>query len=316
MTATMASGRTLRREFTRFEDDDRRVLGAVRFVNDVDGTPIQAPLEIIAAPPPPGQAPDPASALPVRVLRNRYGLQVIQAARGFEDYMAQFEPPPSEPARESRFARLRVVDPSGQFLPADFIVRLPRSHRPQDPNHPTVFDPVVVRLLPAPAGPEDPGWTILRALVWRLVAAPTAANPNATRAEPLPGALVRVLRAADNLRLGRGLTEWRPRRGAPSAAAEALVAVWGLPVTNWTDTADAAVLSGRHAVTIEARFDPAFDPARAGTVPDADVLETGGGGIVARALPAPISLTARARATLHLTFDPDLQLAQAQPIQT
>src|SRR6185436_801178 len=109
------------------ENANRRVLGALRFVNDVDDTPIRTPLHITTAPQMVGQASDPKDAAPLRMLRNRFGLHVIQTGQGFESYVNVFDPPPTAPPLEDLIARLRVTDPSGFFLPADFDVRLPRA---------------------------------------------------------------------------------------------------------------------------------------------------------------------------------------------
>ncbi len=318
----MSSPRTPVRpkQFFAKENLDGRLLGAIRFVNDVDGTPLAADLEIGTAPLPAGQAPNPNEAAPVRVLRSRFGLHVLTAGRGFADYINQFDPPPANPPLSDRIARLRATDNLGRYLPTQFELALPRSLRPGDAQNPTVFSPLEVRLLPSPNAPIADGWSVLRVLVWRLVAAPAPGNPQATRPVPVRGALIRILRdepgPGPHPVLGRGLTDWRARAdGSRPGSAEALVAAPGIPVTTWNPNANGAVLSAVQPVRIEARFHPDFDSDDPRLLPNIDGTANPAG-LIVRTMPQPIELRARQRRTLHLTFDINNALSESQPVQT
>ncbi len=298
--------------FRWLEDLDRRVLGAVRFVSDVDASPIAGPLEVSVAS---GHAADPGVVLSIRIQRNRFGLHILQSAPGFESYTAAFIPDPTAPPIESRVVYLRVNDPSGRFLPAEFSVRLPRALPGVSAAAARITSPVDVRLLPSPATPLADGWAVLRALVWREV------SPGSFL--PLRGALLRVLRQVDGAaiedleQLGCGLTEWRPwPDGSRPAAAEALVAVPGIPVTQWNPSAGGPVVSTGQAIRLELRYAPAFDPALPGAIPDLAALNAAAPSalVVRAALPAgeSLQLQARERRTLPLllTLGGALQLSQ------
>ena len=142
--------------FVPLENVDRRILGAVRFVNAVDNSPIGGALEITAEPLAPGSVPASGTVTGVRVLRNRFGLYVLQSANGFREYTDAFLPEPTVPPDGTRHARLRVSDPAGRFLPARFTVDLPRSLH-EGGATPPVSNPVVVPLLPTPAVPLADG---------------------------------------------------------------------------------------------------------------------------------------------------------------
>jgi hypothetical protein len=111
----------------------------------------------------------------------------------------------------------------------------------------SLFIPVDVQIFQGPAAPTAAGWAIVRASVTQ-----------ATTANGLAGALLRVVRTSDGVRLGLGLTD---------ARGEALVAVPGIPVTTW-DSGSGPVLASEVDATIEAVVDPA-----ATGIPDPDDLE-------------------------------------------
>ncbi len=308
--------------FEWLEDLDRRILAAVRFVNDVDGSPISGPLEVTG---------DPAFAngadevRQLKILRNRAGLHGLQYAPKFRDYCATFIPDPTAPtpppAPESSAAHLRVNDPAGRYLPAAFIARLPRA-LPGDPSTaPRASDPLEIRLLPAPAAPLADGWAVLRVTVWRELAGGARV--------PLHGALVRVLRPAAEVTpttrelLGRGLTDWRRRPdGSAPDAAEALVAVPRIPVVQFSTATTGSVLSATQGIRLELRYAPAFDPAKPAALPNLAALsaQVPPLGIKRVALPAdttqpdgaPLTLRARQRSacSLLLTAAGELQLSQ------
>ena len=108
--------------------------------------------------------------------------------------------------------------------------------------------------------------------------------------------------------LGRGLTEWRPLAGglAPETA-EALVAVPGIPVTDWNREANGSVVTTGRSVRLQARFDTPFNPAVADALPDLDRLDPAEGALPAEVrsavLPAALHLNAGERRTLHVAFN-------------
>ena len=141
--------------------------------------------------------------------------------------------------------------------------------------------------------------------------APTPADPNATSLLPLPGALVVVWPGtadpppAGTQPLGCGLADWRRRAdGTFADAAEALVAVAGVPVTQWNPVGGGPVVSYAQPARLEVRFDPAFAPTAAGALPDPAALWAVGAGIVCTARSDPLDLQARARLSCHLTVTP------------
>jgi hypothetical protein len=228
----------------RLELVERRVLAAVRFLDAATLLPVRYPLAVT------GDG--------LHFIRNGQGLYVLTAAPGLEEHTAAFLAPPPNPAVGGLRVELGVSDPGGRYLPRRLALELPRD---PDPAHAdeegSLFRPVDAFLYPAPAASVSPGWAVIRATVVR-----------AGTGEPLPGALLRVVRKPDGAVLARALGEWRaPVRG------EALVAVPGVPITTWGDgKPDQPVLVNEVAVTLEAFFDPGFDPA-GGRAPDPDQME-------------------------------------------
>lgn len=189
----------------------------------------------------PVQAPLTVSGAGLRFVRNRSGLYVLTEAP------------------ETAAVEVTVSDPGGRYLPRGLVLSLPRD---PDPAHAgeesSLFRPVDVFLYPAPAASVAPGWAVIRATVVR-----------AGTGEPLPGVLLRVVRKSDGLELARTLSDWRER-----VRGEALVAVAGLPITTWgAGKPQDPVLVGKVTVTLEAFFDPDFDPA-AGRAPDPDRVDS------------------------------------------
>jgi hypothetical protein len=299
--------------FHVLEDVDQRVLGALRFVNDVDGALINIPLTVGPTPLAPGQNAAADEAGPIRVGRNRRGLYVILGARDlpqeddFEKYAASFAPP-SKPLVGSRIARLRVEDPSDNYFPSDFEVPLPRSLDPQDPQNRPVFTPQVVRLLPSPAAAAFAGWSVWQIVVWRDI---DGTNP--ARQTRVPVALASFVSKTEtdangNARvLGRALTEWRPGlTGERPAIAQAQVAVPGVPVTDWNRELNGNVITSGKDVVLNITVDTQFDP-QAGTLPSLTRLSplVGGGALPAGILSGKLDehLEARERRSLHVVFN-------------
>ena len=296
--------------FQWLESIDRRVLAAVRFINDIDGSPISGPLEIVSDP---SFAATPGEVRNLRIRRNRFGLHILHFAPGFEDYCTAFSPEPPAHALPPRIAHLRVSDTEGRYLPAAFAIRLPRALA--DAESPdSASAPVEVRLLPAPNAPLADGWAVLRVTVW------IESTPGLH--VPLRGALLRVLRHEDGVAvsvlslLGRGQTDWRPRAdGSLPSSAEALVAIHGIPIVQFSTAADGSVLSASQRVRLELRHAPAFDATAPDALPDLEALSaaTPGAGVESHILPAlpAVELCARLRAacTLLLTASGELQLS-------
>jgi hypothetical protein len=228
----------------RLEAVERRVLGAVRFLDATTRLAVRSPLTVA------GDG--------LRLACNRQGLYVLLHAPGLEAHTASFPAPPAQPAVGSVRVELAVSDPEGRYLPRRLALDLPRD---PDPEHAeqegSLFRPVDALLYPAPAAAVAPGWAVVRATVVR-----------AGSGEPLAGVLLRVVRKPDGEVLARALSEWRGR-----VRGEALVAVPGVPITTWGEgEPDEPVLVNEVPVSLEAYFDPDFDPA-AGQAPDPDRLE-------------------------------------------
>ena len=218
----------------RSEHIQRRVLGAVQFVDATAGLRIADPLQVQAA--------------GATLVRNRTGLFVITQAAGLEEHSETFEQAPSTPALGSVSVALTVSDPSRQYLTRRCTILLPRDPDPANATQSTsLFQPIDVALYPSPAADIASGWAVIRASVTQQ-----------DKSTPLSGALIRVLRATNSERLALGLTDGR---------GEALVSVAGIPVTTWS-TEPGAVIVTELDVTIQTVFDKA-----ATGPPDPDDLE-------------------------------------------
>lgn len=132
---------------------DRRVLGAVRWVDHLTGRAVPRNLTVRSA-----QA---------QFRSNASHLALIVGASGFDDYTAAFADP--LPAAGPLTITATVEDPLGDYLPRTFSVALPRSvvvSAPLPAN--SVFRPVDVELLPGATGRSAPGWAEARVNVKRL----------------------------------------------------------------------------------------------------------------------------------------------------
>lgn len=131
------------------EQLERRVFGAIEFIDDLSEARVLAPLRVTA----PG----------VSLLRNRSGYYVIREVDGQADTTRAFDHPEPRPAR-SAFA-MSVQDPSQRYLPQSFSLPLPRwlpSPGPALDDADNALLPVSVRLSPAAAMPLQPAWAVLR----------------------------------------------------------------------------------------------------------------------------------------------------------
>jgi hypothetical protein len=213
---------------------DRRVLGAVRFVDAVSGLVIQDQLDVRAR--------------GVRWVRNRRGDYVIAEAPGLERHRDTFAVPPATPAVGAVRISITVRDPAGHYLARRATVPLPRDpDSNRAPNRDSLFRSESIPLFPAPAAPTWPGWAVVRASV-------AGSAPGTV----LAGALLRVVRQSDGETLGGGMTDSR---------GEALVAVQGIPSTTFDDGAGPVV-----ATEVAVRLEVVWDPAAA-EPPDPGDLE-------------------------------------------
>jgi hypothetical protein len=219
-------------------DLDRRILGAVRFLDATTLLPINAPLEIHA---------EGAS-----WRRNRGGWYVMTEAPGMHAYTTAWLEQPDDVALGSVAITLAVRDPSQRYLLRRRTLFVPRDPDPknipstaatrppdflpaQDDNLGSVFIPMDVVLYPSPSASVASGWAVVHASV------------GATPETRLAGALIRVVRDDDQTHLGSALSD---------ARGEALIAIAGIPVTTWTrEEGNGAVTTKTVAVTLEVIHD-------------------------------------------------------------
>lgn len=231
------------------EHIDTRVLGALRCVDASTRAAVDAPLQV--------------SVDGARVRRNRSGFYVITQADLLAAHEAAFDAPPATPAIGSVVLSASLRDLSGSYLPRIAALALPRDPAPDHADQSTsLFRPIEVEMYPASSAPVGVNWAVLRVSV-----------RESASGDALGGALL-VVRSSAGV-VARGLSDWR---------GEALVPVPGVPVTTWSDEAEAVVVD-ETAVTLELVYDPATglrthaDAVRAGRAPavlplvDPDQLE-------------------------------------------
>ncbi len=215
----------------RLEHVDRRVLGALRFLDAATSRRIGTPLKI--------------SANGLRLVLNRQGDYVIFAAPDLEAHTVEFLEPPASPAIGSTRIEMTIEDPDGEYLSQRVVIALPRNpdrKTPDDRNRAdapdSIFRAIEAPLYLAPAARTASSWALVRATVVRQ-----------GTTEPLAGALIRVLNQSDGAVRARGLADER---------GEVLVAVPDIQVTNWNQApGPGPVITFQVAVTIETIFDPA-----------------------------------------------------------
>jgi hypothetical protein len=200
---------------------ERRVLGALRFVDASTLAPIDDPLVVEA----PG----------ARLVRNDGGLYVIRRWTRLAAHEDAFDEPPGTPAIGSESLPIDVRDPSGRYLARRVALALPRDPDPANAGAAgSLFRAVDVPMYPSASAPVSANWVELRVTV-----------RDAASGDALGGALLRVV--AGSRVLARGLTDWR---------GEALVPVIGVPVTTWS-TDPGAVVVTEIAASLECCFDAA-----------------------------------------------------------
>lgn len=285
---------------------DRRVLAALRVRDPLRDVTIVDRLEI-AAP-------------RLTLRRNRSALHVVVGSDhpGLRPHLAAFAAPPLTPAVGDVPFSVTVSDPARRWLPrvktfalprdADPALRDPRLAMPEFAGDPelaplrarlpdSLFAPIDVPLLPAPAQPVDPWWCALRARVVRLVDG---------AAIGVAGALLRVTREVEVD--GEPTTEVLAV-GMSDERGEALVVVPGLPAHTFAgdhgeqdiddDDPDAPVVTPDVAATLDAIWDPT-----AGWPLDPDALDERRGDDELLIAQAAVALRAGAARVLTLTLQP------------
>jgi hypothetical protein len=214
-----------------------RVLGALRLADATTGDWVTGPFRVTAS--------------GASFIRNRSGVYVIASAPGLESHVTEFSAAPTTPGVGSVPLTVTVEDPSGRYLARALEVALPRD---PDPDHAddeaSLFRPVRVPLYPSPAAPTYPGWAVVRVSVTR-----TGSETG------VPHAWLRLRRASQapsDPPLAAGMSDTR---------GEALVAVSGIPVTNW-DVDDGPLLATDVDAVIEAYYD-----VNAGSPPNPDAID-------------------------------------------
>jgi hypothetical protein len=131
------------------ETIERRVFGALEFVDDLTDARVMSPLRVFA----PG----------VRLVRSGSGFYVIREVDGHDAYTRAFDDPPANPPRSS--ITMSVEDPQHGYLPRSFTLALPRQlHSPTLPvtDADNALKPVQIRLNAAASLPLRAAWAVLR----------------------------------------------------------------------------------------------------------------------------------------------------------
>ncbi|MGZ8203962.1 MAG: hypothetical protein ACXW12_14565 [Burkholderiales bacterium] len=212
------------REVERVES---RALAALRFVDSVNGTTVDAPLAVTA----------PAGTL---LFRNRSGLYVVGRHAALAEHESAFRHPPDTPALGSVTLDLSVSDPGGTYLGRALRLALPRDPRPENVDAvDSLFRPVECELYRSPAAAVGANWAAVRVTV-----------TESASGDALGGSLLRVVSGGRTL--ARGLSDWR---------GEALVPVAGVPITTWSEDEDAVIVTEIDA-TLEILFDASAGSTR------------------------------------------------------
>jgi hypothetical protein len=209
----------------------------------------------------------------VRWIRNRSGDFVVASAPGLDAHTAAPDLPPNVPPPESVEIDATVRDRDRVFLTRRLRLGVPReSALDQADEIESIFQPVPCLMFRAPHASVSPNWAVLRVRV---------ADEAGTGL--LAGALLRLVRDADDVLLGVGLTDER---------GEALVAASGIPVTSFSESADDAVI----VFDVPARLDVVHDPDA--VLPDTDDLENRSAELLVRS--ADVSLASGRHEQLSL----------------
>lgn len=179
---------------------DRRVLGAMRFVDRATGTILKRPIDV--------------SADNVDFIRNRSNHYVFARVPGLENHTHAFEEPPDSPPLNSVVVTVQAEDPLNHYLPRLVNALLPRDPNPNNAaDSDSLFQAQNVNLYAAANALVRANWSTIRASITH--------NNDSVR-----GALLRVVRLADNEVLASGVSDER---------GEALVIISGVPITQFAD---------------------------------------------------------------------------------
>jgi hypothetical protein len=213
-----------------WEYSDRRILAALRFV-DVFGRAPRGPVTVRAN--------------GVRYIRPRPGEIVITSAPGLEAHAASFTTPPTTPAIGSVAVPLDLWPAETALAPRRFALTLPRDPDPANAGTAgSLFQPIIVPLLPAPSA-TPPGF----AAALRVV----------------------VTRSTDHARVEGALVRLRPSGGLPASRAltgpsgEAVLLVPSVPLSS---PGSGGTVVGDVAADLDAIVDPAL--ARFNALTDLD----------------------------------------------
>ena len=136
----------------RLEQVDRRILGAVRFVDATTDLPIASVLSV--------------KANGLKFVRNLSGDYVIAGARGLEDHATAFDKPPASPALGALTFEISIDDPAREYLSRRHTLKLPRDPNPENAGaRDSLFRAVKVRLFPSSIAFTGVGWAVIRASV-------------------------------------------------------------------------------------------------------------------------------------------------------
>ena len=184
---------------------EQRVLGAVRLVDRVTGTPLTRSMQI--------------GSDTLRLVRNRHGLYVITHADGLEAHAEAFQDAPGSPEPGANAYSLEVRDPLRRFLPRLVTLHLPRDPDPDNAGRAdSLFTPRDVLMYPASTAGLSPNWSTVRAAVTQ--------GPDPQTAPPVRGSLIRIIDVAGERVLASGISDER---------GEALIIVPGVPVTKFSE---------------------------------------------------------------------------------
>nr|WP_319491955.1 hypothetical protein [uncultured Desulfobacter sp.] len=199
------------RQVNMKEAIDRRVLGALRLVDNATQTQVGHAMHVFAD--------------GLKFFPNRSRLYVISHARGLESHLTAFENPPNSsdpnaPDIGSLTFNVMIRDPQGKYLPRSVQLSLPLDPDPE--KNDSIFNPIDVPLFSSPVSGLNPNWSIIHASVFDL------ANINEPNPTPVQGALFRILNSSNEVIAG-GMSDQR---------GEAVIIIPGIPVSDFVREED------------------------------------------------------------------------------
>ena len=206
------------------------MIAGIRFVDATTGGVVRQPLQL--------------QATSSQFVQNQSGIYVLLSAPGFEEYIHTFKDSSNNSSSLSSVEpaafnlTITVQDLSGQYLPRQFSLSLPRdaNSAPNASTHEdSLFTPAEVVLYPSAIASTNPNWTVLKATVLN----------NANRR--LPWALIRTTVNAETT---LSQADWR---------GEALIAISGLPIVTASTDESADPSTREFSAELEVVFDPALN---------------------------------------------------------